>query len=291
MRRTAISVLLLLLCLASAAVGSDADSLQTISAAGLIQFDPPQERACVAVRVRVPEDKMITGLKWWNGTSQRALPKVLIASGAGFFPPPYSEAVDVADSVLGETQGWSTVEFATPVASETGTLFVVVEYPAYYAPPTEGPVLGVGYAAAEAKYVHFITGDGENWNRVASPCRVLVEPVLADRTRGVVSLRIGARGDVSDPKARLGLYTAPNPFNPETHIDLSLPVATSGSVKVMDLRGCLVAELHQGELKKGENSFVWRGRDRSDKPVASGVYWILAQTDDERFVKKVLLVK
>jgi len=36
---------------------------------GLIEFDPPQAVACIAIRVEVPETKMVTGLRWFNGSS------------------------------------------------------------------------------------------------------------------------------------------------------------------------------------------------------------------------------
>jgi len=56
------------------------------SADGLIQFAPPQTVICIAVRVDVPENKMITGLKWYNGSGSQAFPRILVATGNGFEP-------------------------------------------------------------------------------------------------------------------------------------------------------------------------------------------------------------
>lgn len=275
------------LALASNAGGG----VSTTAAAGLIGFDPPQPLGCVAVRVEVPESKMITGLRWRNGTSALAFPKVLVASGSDFFPPPFSEAVAVADSVQGLEQEWSSVLFAAPVASQSGTLFIIVEYPANYAPPASGPVLGVGYAEEDAHFSHFVTGDGENWIRVASRCRVLVEPILADSTPGILELGAQLDQQPAGVLERPGLSVAPNPFNPQTRIDLYLAAASAGQVKILDVRGSLIAELHHGQLPQGHASFIWKGTDRSGKRVASGVYWVLAQTSDQKFVQKLLLVK
>jgi len=58
-----------------------------------------------------------------------------------------------------------------------------------YESPAGGLDLGVGYADEDAQHAHFVTGDGENRVRVVSKCRVLVEPIRADRLPGVVALR------------------------------------------------------------------------------------------------------
>lgn len=258
---------------------------------GLIQFDPPQVVGCIAVRVDVPEDKMVTGLRWYNGSGQQAFPKVLVASGNDFAPPAYSQAVAVAVDVLGLDQAWSEVVFTDPVASQSGTLFIVMEYPENYTPQPGLSALGVGYALEASTRHYFVTGDGEKWIKVTSRCRVLLEPVLADRVPGVVALRGPQEGKSPDAAERMGLFAAPNPFNPETRIDLYLPAPTTGDVKIVDVRGFVVAELHHGALVKGQNTFVWHGRDRGGRAAASGVYWVLAQTNDQKLVKKLLLVK
>ncbi len=291
MRKLCAIIMLAALWSGSALAANGNGGVSTTAAVGLIRFEPPQSLGCVAVRVEVPENKMITGLRWRNGTSTLAFPKILVASGSDFFPPPYSEAVTVAEEVQGQEQSWSSVIFAAPVASQSGTLFIIMEYPANYAPSASGPVLGVGYAEEDARFVHFVTGDGENWIRIASRCRVLVEPILADSTPGI--LELGAQLDLEPavPPALPGLSVAPNPFNPQTRIDLYLAAASAGQVKILDVRGSLIAELHHGQLPQGHTSFIWKGTDRSGKRVASGVYWVLAQVSDQKFVQKLLLIK
>jgi len=257
---------------------------------GLIRFDPPQPLGCVAVRVEVPAQQMLTGVRWWNGSASTAFSKILVASGSGVEPPTIAEAVVVALSVAGVDNGWSTVTFSEPVASGSGTLFVIIEYPHDYAPVDGGPQLGVGWSEEVAPFTHFVTGDGESWIKVASQCRVLVEPILADLDPGV-TLKCAANRGLGQSGEQVGLAVSPNPFNPATHVDLYLAAASSGTVRVLDLRGCLVAELHHGLLQAGHNVFVWNGADSGGRPVASGVYSVLAETPDQRHVKKVLLVK
>lgn len=289
--KTAALAMILAAALAGVALGAVSGGSTAVSADGLLQFYPPQAVSCIAVRVEVPEDKMITGLKWYNGSGSQAFPRILVATGNGFEPPAYDQAVAIAQNVHGQEQAWSEVAFSDPIASQSGTLFIVIEYPENYAPETGQPVLGVGYANHESPHHYFVTGDGQKWIKVTSRCRVLLEPVLADRDPGIGVM--GAHQEPDAPGAALatGLFSSPNPFNPETKIELNLPAAVSGDVRIMDVRGRVVADLHHGALAQGRSTFVWQGRDNAGRTVASGVYWVVAQTNDQKFVRKIMLVK
>ena len=262
-----------------------------VVADGLLQFEPPQSLGCVALRVDVPADKMIVGMRWFNGTAGGAFPRVLASSGSADAPSPRSEAMPVAENIVGSEQEWSAIQFATPVASESGTLFLVVEYPADYAPPAEGPALGVGFVQDQATYPYFVSGDGETWIRVASACRVLLEPMLADRIPGVLALSESRKVDAAIPLERSGLLATPNPFNPQTTIALYLKQAGGGDVRIYDLRGHLVTELYRGPMNAGENRYLWDGRDRGGRAVASGAYWVQARTPDQVHTLKIMLLR
>jgi hypothetical protein len=262
-----------------------------VVADGLVQFEPPQPLGCIAVRIDVPADKMVVGMRWFNGTTGGAFPNVLAASGSADAPPSHSVAVTVAQDIAGSEQEWSAVQFATPVASESGTLFLIVEYPADYAPPAAGPALGVGFAHEQATYPYYVSGDGESWIRVASACRVLLEPLLADRIPGVLALSETWKADASIPLERSGLLATPNPFNPQTTIALYLKQAGVGDVRIYDLRGHLVTELYRGSLSAGENRYLWDGRDRGGRGVASGAYWVQARTSDQVRTLKIMLLR
>jgi len=80
-----------------------------------------------------------------------------------------------------------------------------------------------------------------------------------------------------------------NPFNPQTKIDLYLPESGTGNVKIYDIRGRMVVELYHGLFAKGRNSFVWRGQGSNGWPVASGVYYVKAESDVRSFTHKLLL--
>lgn len=83
----------------------------------------------------------------------------------------------------------------------------------------------------------------------------------------------------------------PNPFNPTTTI--SFDIAKAGSVKlnVYNVKGQLVRRLHNGDLASGNHRVVWNGRDESNRPVASGVYYYRLETRDYTKTNKMLLMK
>jgi len=72
----------------------------------------------------------------------------------------------------------------------------------------------------------------------------------------------------SGPAAR------PNPFNPGTAIEFEIGGnrSTDLKVSVFDVRGRLVAVLHDGPAVPGSQSFAWDGRGRDGQTAASGVY-------------------
>jgi hypothetical protein len=275
----------------AALAGSGGSGGGAVVADGLVQFEPPQPLGCIAVRIDVPADKMVVGMRWFNGTTGGAFPNVLAAPGSAEAPPPRAVAVTVAQDIAGLDQEWSAVQFATPVASESGTLFLIIDYPVNYAPPTEGPALGVGFAHEQATYPYYVSGDGEAWIRVASACRVLLEPLLADRIPRALALSEPRKEDPAIPLDRSGLQAVPNPFNPQTTIALYLKQGGTGDVRIFDLRGRLVTELYRGPMGAGENRYLRDGRDRGGRGVASGAYWVQARTPDQVHTLKVMLLR
>jgi hypothetical protein len=68
----------------------------------------------------------------------------------------------------------------------------------------------------------------------------------------------------------------PNPFNPETHIRITVPnngqIASNIKLTIYDVLGHQVRELVNGSLPPGEYTRTWDGRDDNGNAMASGVY-------------------
>jgi len=85
----------------------------------------------------------------------------------------------------------------------------------------------------------------------------------------------------------------PNPFNPETTAYFNLAEAGNTKLNVYNMKGEKVRTLLNEELEAGEHHVSWNGNDDQNKPVASGVYFVMVDSNDNDFVsvKKVILLK
>jgi hypothetical protein len=87
------------------------------------------------------------------------------------------------------------------------------------------------------------------------------------------------------------LMASPNPFNPRTEIHFRLGRAADTTVRVFDLRGRRVVDLHQGPLTAGAHDVPWTGFDTQGAPVASGVYLVQVKTPDHEKRIKITLIE
>ncbi len=82
----------------------------------------------------------------------------------------------------------------------------------------------------------------------------------------------------------------PNPFNPVTTISYTLPERSYVSLKVFDILGNEVVILEEGERSEGSYTIQWNGKDKFQREVNSGVYFIrLAATLYNKTIKAILL--
>jgi hypothetical protein len=84
----------------------------------------------------------------------------------------------------------------------------------------------------------------------------------------------------------LDLYAYPNPFNPLTNINISLPRLSPVTLELFDVLGRKVETLHSGPLERGTYSFQINGSN-----LASGSYLVVAQTDQSQISKRITLVR
>lgn len=87
----------------------------------------------------------------------------------------------------------------------------------------------------------------------------------------------------------LGNY--PNPFNPETRIQFSLPAATHVRLRIFDLTGAEVAVLQDGLLPAGAQSVVWNGTNKQGRQVSSGVYLYRLESAASMLTGKMILMR
>ncbi|NQT63384.1 MAG: T9SS type A sorting domain-containing protein [Candidatus Marinimicrobia bacterium] len=84
---------------------------------------------------------------------------------------------------------------------------------------------------------------------------------------------VGVREKSNLPE-RIELFNNyPNPFNPTTTINYSLPEISDVKLTVFDIRGQEVTTLQNGIKSPGKYEVHWKGMDRFGNPVSTGVYF------------------
>lgn len=83
----------------------------------------------------------------------------------------------------------------------------------------------------------------------------------------------------------------PNPFNPTTTLELSLPASVPVRADVYNVMGQKVRELVNGELSAGYYSLTWDGVNDNGQTMTSGVYFMRVQAGEYNRSIKMLLMK
>ena len=83
----------------------------------------------------------------------------------------------------------------------------------------------------------------------------------------------------------------PNPFNPGTTLQYSLPAAGPVSLKVYGIAGQVVRHLVDQHQNAGSHQVVWDGLDASGAAMANGVYIYELRAGEYRALRKMLLIK
>jgi hypothetical protein len=144
---------------------------------------------------------------------------------------------------------------------------------------------------AEDFRVLFGGRDAAFGGRVENPS--LPSPTLVPGLEGFIA-DIG--GTVIAARSRVRVSSYPNPFNPETEIQVVIPDEILRSrervtVRIYDVRGALVRELYS-DVPFDENLYVrWDGKDKNGASVASAHYFALIEAGPIRATLKLVLLK
>ena len=87
----------------------------------------------------------------------------------------------------------------------------------------------------------------------------------------------------------IGQY--PNPFSTSITIELRIITAQKIDLVVYDMLGREINTIYSGFLSDGNYEFLWNGVNTNNEKVSSGVYYIVAKSNNRQELKKVTLVK
>lgn len=74
-------------------------------------------------------------------------------------------------------------------------------------------------------------------------------------------------------------------------VSYSLPVDAHTRISVYDARGGFVTMLVDEPKLAGEHSIAWDGRDRAGVEVATGIYFVRLESNNQFRTRKILLLK
>ncbi len=114
-----------------------------------------------------------------------------------------------------------------------------------------------------------------------------------DSIRGVFTIDIttSVLALEEDPKNFTLYSNYPNPFNPATTIEFSLPKAGFVTLVVYDITGQKISELVSGDKMAGVHSVVWNGNDDTGNEVSSGIYFYRLQAGEVTKTQAMTLVR
>jgi hypothetical protein len=102
----------------------------------------------------------------------------------------------------------------------------------------------------------------------------------------------GVKGTKPIPNSITLSQNFPNPFNPSTVISFQLPVTSKVSLKVYDILGNEVATLVNEEKPAGSYEVEFSAGSRRDgSNLSSGIYFYVLKAGENRFCKKMCLLK
>jgi hypothetical protein len=110
---------------------------------------------------------------------------------------------------------------------------------------------------------------------------------ISDGLFHIVQLPTGV--SPAHPALRLDAY--PNPLNPSTTIEYTVPTAGRVSLRVYSVDGRLVRTLVDGAQPRGDRRIAWDGANDAGETVASGIYLLRLETGGGARTRKLVLLK
>lgn len=96
---------------------------------------------------------------------------------------------------------------------------------------------------------------------------------------------------VEIPVQAFSMNCYPNPFNPEVNIDFYLPKDEKIEVSIYNIKGQRVKNLYKGNLEKGNHHYLFKGKDQSNKALASGIYFVKVAGNQTSHLHKIIMLK
>lgn len=261
--------------------------------AGVVGMTIVPEDAYVAVWLPVPDGQALAGVRWYNNDAAVAFPQVLVASGTADVAAALESGSVAATDVQGVSSGWSEVTFVEPYVSQSGGLHCLFLLPAgsEYEASGYGGGAAFGYTGVGLGHPSWLCAEGEMWMKIGADAGLAVEPIMVPALPGMVSLSLPHQPGMVVVQAPQMKSAHPNPFNPQTVLEYSLPEPLAVDLSIFDISGRLVRRLEQGVQSAGTHSATWQGDDDQGRRLASGTYLARFVAGRVQQTQRLVLVK
>ena len=83
----------------------------------------------------------------------------------------------------------------------------------------------------------------------------------------------------------------PNPFNPTTNIDFSIPKKGNLNIEIYDISGSLIFSYQKQINSSGKYKFTWNAINELNRGISSGIYMAVVNINDITKTQKITYLK
>ncbi len=93
------------------------------------------------------------------------------------------------------------------------------------------------------------------------------------------------------PSKDFAISNYPNPFNPETRIEFSIPSDNNVKLEIFNIKGQKINTLVNKFETKGNHSVIWNGKSQSGSACSSGIYFYRLTSGNATQTHKMIMMK
>ncbi|MBN2104802.1 T9SS type A sorting domain-containing protein [bacterium] len=208
--------------------------------------------------------------------------------------PPSSFALLKPENETGMTEWPTTIEFTwcaavDPDPNDTLTYIFELDSSHTFQSPVKIHIENIQWMQYILLWPDYLGDNTYYWRVLAKDKSGLVSLCESPFSFGLTTNVVASSQAV--PKDFLLEQNYPNPFNSSTTIRYGLPRNEQVTLVVFNSYGQMVKTLFKGNQKAGYHTVLWHGCDDRGGTVSSGMYMIVLQSENRKWVKKVLLLQ
>ena len=132
---------------------------------------------------------------------------------------------------------------------------------------------------------------GQRAGNLRKDLDVRISYTFFDDNYSIIENEDSVLSHISIPTKFALMKNYPNPFNPITNIQFTIPVDSFVKLFIYDIHGKTVFKIINSELESGYYNVVWDGNNELGQKVASGIYFYRLQAKSFTSSQKMIFIK